>query len=292
MGFIGKQVFISYRGSYYKQAMLLKDALVQHGYCNQAILFPPNSLCAENEILLPYEYVELMEFILDYLAHTDTFIYLETSDYWNSYFTQAEALQWRRFRDVPVVHSAQVDWRGQIFLGEQMRWETLNKSQKKLWASISVSINRSMGRGHLMPPTAWGRFAKHCFLLPCGVCGEHFLVSQKAIYRALKNLFEVECPHCGNNHFRFSELPKRGNYYRKPIIVQQHYYANLRVLGSFEILKLLIENNEMSAFPLVTLPGEHLDSDIAKIGKFYLALGVAAAAIGILSNIPQRDNQS
>jgi hypothetical protein len=287
---LGDQVFISYRGNYYSYAEALKQSLERDRLCKTAILFPPNSLCETSEILLPYEYIELMEFISDHLSQSDAFMFLNTPDYQDSYFTQAELLQWRRFKDDPAVYA--VGGNGNQFqLGDAVHLEPLTGNEKKLWAGISVGIARSY-KSHLNPGFACGKFAKSCFMIPCGGCGEHFLATQKAIYDALKGQFKITCPLCGNGEFYFREMHKRGNYYRKPIVLEQEFQTRLRVLETQEILDLLISNELPPSISLVSMPGESLSSDIVKLGKFYLALGgLALGALALTTLFSDEDDE-
>lgn len=276
---LGQQVFVSYRGDYYSFAEALSQWLVQNNYCANVILFPPNSLSARGEILLPYEYIELMEFILDRLARSDAFVFLNTDDYQDSYFTQAELLQWRRFRDDPIVYP--VGGSNTFQLGEGLRLETLTKNEKKLWAGISVGVARSY-RSKFNPGFAAAKYAKNCFMIPCRKCGQHFVASQKAVYSTLKGQFQIFCPHCSNGQFHFKEGTERGTFYRKPIILEQPYKNRLRILESQEILSLLVNNELPDSIGLVTLDSEKLSSDLAKVGKAYLGLGaLALGAIGL-----------
>ena len=272
---IGKQVFISYRGKYYSQAEAVGQWLIQSQYCIDAILFPPNSLCERNEILLPYEYVELMEFILDRLAKCDAFVFLNTGDYQDSYFTQAEILQWRRFNNNPVVYPIGSTEKGAFLLGETLHLETLTKNQKKLWAGLSVSIARSY-RGKFNPGFYGGKYNRSCYLIPCGNCGEHFLASKKAINSTLEGNLKIACPHCGNGQFRFSQGHNMGRYYRKAIILEQEFKTSLRILEPNEILSLLVDSDLPASIRLVTVNGESFSSDIGKLGWIYARLGVAA----------------
>lgn len=272
---IGEQVFISYRGKYYPQAEAVGQWLRQNQYCTNAVLFSPNSLCERNEILMPYEYVELMEFILDRLAGCDAFVFLNTGDYQESYFTQAEILQWRRFNNNPVVYPIGSTEEGAFLLGESLHLEPLTKNQKKLWAGLSVSIARSY-RGKFNPGFYGGKYNRSCYLIPCGNCGEHFLASKKAINGILEGSFKIACPHCGNVRFLFSQEHNRGHYYRKPIILKQEFKTSLRILEPNEILSLLVDNDLPASIRLVTVNGESFSSDISKLGWIYAGLGAAA----------------
>jgi hypothetical protein len=140
----------------------------------------------------------------------------------------------------------------------------------------------------------WSKFAKNCFLFHCGNCGEHFLVSQKATYQAIKDCFHIICPHCSNGRFSLKELSKQGNFHRKPIILQQEFLSSLRILDAYEVLGLLQENKAPQVIPVVTFSGEHLDSDAVKKGKVYLVyFGICAVigAISIISGMHPKDDE-
>ncbi|MCC6613368.1 MAG: hypothetical protein IT320_07800 [Anaerolineae bacterium] len=290
MGQIGKTAFISYRGRYVHESEVLQQALLNGGLYDRVVRFPPNSLCEENEILLPYEYIELMGFILDYLSQCDGFIFLSSEDYIDSYWTQAEVLQWRRFRDQPVViPSVVID--GQPQLGQPQMLAEMTHNEKHLWAGISVSVERRY-KGHLNPRLACGKFAKNCFLVSCRVCGEHFLVTQKYAYQCVRGEASLSCPHCGASGYTFTELQKQGNFYRKPITVTQSHPTGkphpIRVLESDEILDLLLENTLPETIKIVPDDAEHqITSDMGKIGRFMLggaALLGAALIVGLLGD--------
>lgn len=298
MAKLGNRVFFSYRGYYYSQAKAAAQRLLDNRYCDEVVLYPPNSLSSAGELLLPYEYVELMEFILDRMSRSDAFVFLDSidnegnHDYTNSYFTQAELLQWQRFKDNPVVYP--VDGGAQGLPGRGVQLDPLTKNQKKLWAKLSVGIARSY-QHHMNPPFATGKYAKNCFMIPCQrlTCGEHFLASQKAVYSTLKGQFQIVCPHCGNGQFYFREEAQKGNFYRKPVILEQPNKGDIRILQSEEIISLILDNKLPDSFKTpITLPGEKLSSDLAKIGKVYAGLGVlAAGAIG-LAALLSRDEES
>jgi hypothetical protein len=277
---LGKQAFVSYRGDYVDEARLLAAALQENEYCKRAVLVEPEELAVAGETLLPYEFIELMEFITDRLASCQSFVYLATNDYAESYFTQAEVLQWRRFQNEPRVYAGTMDKSGKGGLSDPIALEPMPKDEKKLWAKFSVGINRGM-QGHLSPVFAGGRFSKNCFLVPCRSCGEHFLISQKAMREVIGGARRLQCPHCYATNFQVSEGERRGNFYRKPIRVRQAKERPPRVLDSREIMGLIISNDDQSRFPLVTADGERLRSDMAKIGLVYGGMA-ALAGIGLL----------
>jgi hypothetical protein len=99
--------FISYRGDDYELAGESAEYLKRTGYFEDYRIFPPNSLCEQGEILLPYEFYELPGWVRDVLAICTHFYYLDTGSYFNSYFTQAELLQWQVYREDPIFYKIQ-----------------------------------------------------------------------------------------------------------------------------------------------------------------------------------------
>ena len=71
------KAFISYRGRDHQLADSLAQRLVDSGFASRAVLVPPNRLCEANELLLPFEYHELMEFIVDEMRGCTRFVMSE-----------------------------------------------------------------------------------------------------------------------------------------------------------------------------------------------------------------------
>ena len=250
---LGEQVFISYRSQYYSTVEVMGQWLVDQGYCLRATCIPPDSLCERGEIISAYEYVELMGNTLDILARADGFVFLDTPDYLSSYFTQAEILQWRRFRDRPVFHPCVIS-RGRagqptFLLRSPIALETLDKNAKKLWAGLSTSIAHRY-RGKFQTPFVGGKFCKNYFVLPCLRCGEHFVAHKDTIQERVGTKYSIVCPHCGENRFHLWQKNKKGlfkkPFYRNALILEslvpERERRSLRVLDAFEILALMIEN--------------------------------------------------
>lgn len=285
---LGNQAFISYRGDHVDEARRLASALEENQYCKRATLIEPEELSVAGEALLPYEFIELMEFITDRMVKCQSFVYLDTEDYAQSYFTQAELLQWRRFREQPHVYAGTMEISGQGGLSDAIALRPMPRDEKKLWAKFSVGINRRM-QGHLSPPFAGGRFAKTCFLVPCRNCGEHFLVSQKALREVIAGARRLQCPHCRAANFQVVEGERRGSFYRRPIRVQQPRKQPVRVLDSMEIMGLIISNDTQARIPVITTDNETLRSDLATLGRVYGAVA-ALAGIGLLVASLLRDD--
>ena len=190
MTYIGHKVFLSYRGGDYKTAHDLAQDLLNQGNCKQIVLVPPEKISKSNEILLPFEFFELMEFITDNLYDCDAFIILDTEHYLGSYWTQMEVRQWRRFAKQPEAYIARPAGQHQASIREKIALDPLDNGDAKLRARVSVGTNRRMLQSSGIP-AAWGKFAKNCFLVPCAYCGRHFLATQKAVYASLNKNFTV-----------------------------------------------------------------------------------------------------
>jgi hypothetical protein len=279
-----KIAFISYRGDYHKLAESAAQSLRAAGYCDDYLLVPPGEICEAGELLLPYDYIELMEHILEGMfRQCNLFFYLNTEDYWQSYFTNAEVTQWRRRNDRPVAYSIGQDHTGRFVLSNAIHWLPMDTNERKLWASLSVGIAPSY-QHHRNPGFQGGKFNRNCFLLPCRSCGEHFLASQKVIYSVLKGSFGLQCPHCGSQDFHFVERNYMGNFKRRPIVLSQSQKHPIRVLDNQEMLQMLVQNTPPDNIPVITFPDENLDSDMTKVVKGVLTVAGGIALLLLASS--------
>lgn len=244
MGYaLGKTVFLSYRGKHFDDAVRLKQWLLGEGICREVVFFPPNVLCAPNEVFMPYEYVEIMGTMRDTISGCDAFVFLDSRDprtgafdYAHSYFVQTELLQWRIYQTPPVVHPAEILANGGFALRAPVSLEAASKNEKKLWAGIVVGIDRSQ-RGKFNPGFMGGKYNRNCYLVACECCGEYFLITRKRMAATLRRGGTMACP-CTNDHpIRFAELDRRGHFYRKPIVIASDTGGNergMRPLGADE----------------------------------------------------------
>lgn len=292
----GRQIFLSYRGHSSMEAERLRDWLLGNEYCQSVILFPRNSLTSEREMLLAFEYFELIEVILDDLAASQALIFLDEPGYWSSYFTQVELTQWRRLstHNPPQAYQVRgVESDGRPTHGQWVQLEPMTGEQKRLLAEISAGTSRRMQRPSHMPPTAWSTYARNCFLVCCAGCGEYLLLSQNVVYRALHCRESIACPHqkphVGSKQISIREEIRRGNFYRKPLIQEQSGSREPRLLSDWEIIYLLVNNDSLPTLPVITLAGETMHSDLQKLGMLALGAGVFATGallVHWLSNYP------
>lgn len=281
----GEQVFISHRGNDYKKAEELRDFLIKKKLCKYAILFPNESLCYNWEQLLVLEYFELMESIIDYISQSDSFLFIDTPSYKNGYFTQAEILQWRRFKTNPKVYPVSILQNGQFDIDSPISLPPMSREDKKIWAKISVNVNPKM-QGKI--PVFWSKYARNCFLIGCCNCGEYFLITQKAMKIIIENKLKVECLHCHTASFTlFEDITKKKKFYRYPVILKPNINppSDLRTLSDSEIIDLLIGDKLPNKINLIQAKDEKLKTDSQKVGK---AFGIAGAIIGgilLVSNL-------
>lgn len=285
----GEQVFISHRGSDYKKAVELKDFLLKNKLCKYAILFPNESLCYNWEQLLVLEYFELMEPIIDYICKSDSFLFINSPSYKNGYFTQAEILQWRRFKDFPIIYPVTILQNGEFNIELPISLKPMSKEDKKIWAKISVNVNPKM-QGKM--PVFWSKYARNCFLIGCCSCGEYFLITQKAMKIIIEDNQKTECPHCHTMSFTLSEdITKKEKFYRHPIILKPNVnqLVDLRTLTDSEIINLLIGDELPNKIGLIQAKDEKLKSDSKKVEKSFGIAGAIAGAAWLVLKLLSKD---
>ena len=289
MGQLGSTGFISYRGKYHTAARALADSLGARKKLDKTKLIPPDQLCNAKEILLPYEFHELMGFIADTMSGCDAFVAYSSADYLSSYWTQMELAHWPRFSKDPVVYVAEPDDEGKPQLTGSIALEPLSKNEASLRARVEYGTNRRTVRNSRGMAGAWGKFAKNCFLVPCVGCDEHFLVTQKAVYAALAGSVKVPCPHCTNIAL-FEEESRYGNYYRKPVLIVGDT-SEARMLEDGELNDLLLASEVPEQFGLVAMEGETLDSDLKKVMKMYGWVGLGLGVVGGVAYLLDKLNE-
>lgn len=281
MGQLGKKAFISYRGSSYAAASALREQILSQRLWDSVVLVEPQALSSADEILLPFEYFELMEFIYDQLYNCDGFVILDTGNFWESYWTNEEVRQYRRFSDTRACYVARLDGAGRPQLVERGVFEPLSDNAKRLLARISVGTNRRI-QASSRGATFWGRYARSCFVIPCGEpqsagrAVRLFLASQKLVEAATRGEQTIRCPYCGRP-VQVAQGPQRGTFYRRPVLLKSHN-RNLPHPDADLLMALLVQDERPAGVELVHLPGETFDTDAMKVLKGY---GWLAGAAGL-----------
>jgi hypothetical protein len=266
----------------YEQARALAASLMRDGACRSVVLVPPNRICHARELLLPFEYFELMEFITDRMHNADAFVVLGCDDYWTSYWTRMEVLQWRRFTNRPRIWLAETAGAGTARLTGSADLESLPGFDKRLWAHAAILSNRRMQGPRTLNPT--GRYAKSCFLVPCATCRRHFLASQRYTYAQLRASRPLACPH-GNCAGRVgvSERPSIGTFYRNPVVLTSALPPDMPAVDQDTLLDLLMRDDLPAGMDLRKEPDEWLPTDLTKI---LIGVGMTAlAAIAIVGAV-------
>lgn len=250
---IGSTVFLSHRGDEYNEARQISDWLQSTGYCHRAVGFPPESLSAGRELLMPFEFVELYDHIWSNLVNCNAFAYYSTSHYLASFWTQMEITGWRRFTDQPTVYAISKNGGSYAIARHDLNPMPLN--EKKLWANISVSHGRRF-RGKWMPVAPTGRFGRNAYLCPCTVTGEYYLAKKSLVESLSKSDSVLPCPICTKRHGRtlghsLTRIRGGGHFKRDPIRFKEDNPAIYRTLLADELLRLLIYNDPPSGIEVI-----------------------------------------
>jgi hypothetical protein len=252
MPYLGKKAFVSYRGRDASLAADLARWLADSGVCAKAKFVPPGHLAVDRELLRPLEVFELMGFITDDTRGASAFVILDTGDYWDSYWTRTEVLQWRRFAKRPEAHIAREVPTGGFAIEQTVALEPMTAREKALWERISMSTNRRQVHASRVPKYL-GRHARNCYLLPSAGCGAHFLATKKIVHSSLPS-GQIRCPIC-ETPVRLRELAKRGTFYRKPIVVEDDL-GGVAPLDAAPLLDLLMSDDLPPGMRLVKAPDE------------------------------------
>jgi ssDNA-binding Zn-finger/Zn-ribbon topoisomerase 1 len=314
--YFGDKVFISYRGKDYVKAQRLKQWLESNHYCQHAILYPPNTVATADELLRPYDFFELLAKIVeggrgrflwggaisgrfgeheDYgLQQASAFIFLETDNYWESSFTQAEAMLWSDGgrntlypAHVPDVGTPSI--KQGIFLASS--FDVSNFPLVVMWADRKRNHNIRHG-----PTYQTGRYAKSCFIFQCPNCKQYSLISKKAIRKSLEKKFCPACPHCGNSKFHFVRSKQWGHFYDNQIFIHHTFEGkplnpNPNLLIIEELVQLLETNDLPPSIGLIALPNEKFKSDFRAYTEGVLAYFGFLVVLGVAVSLSFRDDK-
>lgn len=251
----GEHPFISFRRRDYAHAVRLKEWLERNGFSREAAVFPPDSLCEQDEVLTPRGMLELVEDIGQRLMRADAFFIIDAPDYTESYFTAAEMMQWCRRRDPKAFRAvAKPDGGFDIHEGT---FPSLDEGLKDLLSKLSVNISKEL-RNPLIP--LWGgRYADSHFVVPCDRCGRYSVVGRKTVIRSMDMRRSMPCPHCNQHHFTFRRGARRKasyQYAREPIILadrpEQRVFAPL---DFWDLTSLFFSKKLPDSIKEAVLPG-------------------------------------
>jgi hypothetical protein len=242
---IGKRIFMSYRTADYKYLPSLGSFLESNQYCKEAVAFEPNLLCEPDEILPPRGLIELVVEIDDSICKADGFVFIASDDYFDSYFTQAEVMQWQRWKKNPVVYGAIRNESGDDAWDlNEVRLETLSEAMKNVLSGFAVNMHRGM-RNPLIPLMG-GKYANDYFVVPCDGCGEHSVINRSSVHWSIERSKPIPCPHCQQNQFTFAKGQKKRARYqfaREPVVQYRFKGAHLRPMEPTELHHLFYRND-------------------------------------------------
>jgi hypothetical protein len=240
---IGNLAFLSYRGSVKEAIEPVSNWLAYETRSVDNVTFiKPEKLARDYEIMMPFECFEFMMAIGGTIEGCDTFVYLNSEDYFQSIWTNLEIMGWLFFTRSPVGYSIGSDSIGSYTL-DQVQWEPMPENSKPLWSQIRSHLEPFAMLRHRDAPYRGGQFSRKHYLLPCRVCGEYSLLPKKLTESQAKRRGEIRCAHprCRAVH----SVKYEGDYnrfrYRVPILAiprSEDRVPYLRPLSSDEMLQL------------------------------------------------------
>lgn len=278
-----EQIFISYRSPKYEDLKKNKCRVVLGQKCDgnlalsckfencsyrKAIIFA-NSYSQYKSVVIPPTYIldpkDLLR-VFDFMSYTPQLYYsIMNSDYFirfdienDSYWTKMELDFWKmkclkKSWSKYLVASSCSD--GNFNLSEES-FTPLTKNDYELYWRMVYYIQPEHKFDH-----AWGKYA-NCFLQRCPNCGNHWLLSIKAIKYLSDNRLAYSCPFCHGGNFSYtydkSLHPVEFNYSGKENIY--------KVLEPKFIRDLLLDCNSKApknSIPLICMSKEKFHDGIA-----------------------------
>lgn len=267
---IGREVFISYRGSTIDLARKLKRHLEENGYCQKALICPPETFASENELMPLYKWAELIPRIWqEGIDGKDGFVRLEVNssdprlNYWSSYWTTTEFLHWRctsrRTNDITWVAKP----RSYGFSVDEESWQPLPYEITRDLSNLRIDTGHDPKQYNRLVVRHYSKY-QDCFLIPCCKCEEYFLTTPKRIEEAIKQNKKVICPHgCGNDSFKFWKRGGKTEY-------SQSFSRQGKQIGVDKVISLM-QSSDPNQLPLVSSGNEVLLGDFQKRGLAFAA---------------------
>jgi hypothetical protein len=245
----GKLAFLSYRGSVQKSVEPVSNWLVHEMKLVEGVTFiKPEKLALDYEIMMPFECFEFMMAIWGVIEDCDTFVFLETGDYFQSVWTNLEVTGWLFFAESPIGYAVGSDTDGQPIV-TPVEWPAMPRESKPMWSQVRSHLSPFAMLRHRQAVYRGGKFATKHYLLACRVCGEYSLLPKQLIESKAKKHGDVHCAHrrCRALHIVKHEGEYNRFRYRAPIVAIPHTKErapNLRWLSSDELLQLYVDRKK------------------------------------------------
>lgn len=262
------KVFISHRSHDYSKAVDLKRFLLSNAICSEVVLWENETLCRNYEQLTVHEYFEALSKLKTSMLGCDHFLYINSPDYFNGYFTSAEITIWRWIKEDPVIQCMDICEGGYCSRAISVGKMSSREKHKLSFSSFLMKPDPVHDMEHGFSKDSWGKYAKDCFLVGCCSCGEYYLIGYNKMKEYIASNEAVLCPNCKRYHCRFVRHQYSDSYfnYRHPIIMRPvpHTVHDLKPLSVDDILILLGAKHLPDRFKLVVSPKDKLMSDNKK----------------------------
>ena len=216
----GPLYFLSYRSSREKELRPVSQWLIASGGVAGTRWVPPGVLALPNELMLPFEWFELMMAIWNELESCQAFVYLDSPDYTASVWTSLEQIGWRALVDDPQVIT--VSGSNGRYAAVRRTLAPMDRSEKRLWRQLRKNLEPfaviSSGRGFI--PYRGRKPSTNHYLLPCIICGEYSLLPKREVEHAARVSGQAACaqPGCSSPYI-LTEVGSRNRIrYRRPIV--------------------------------------------------------------------------
>jgi hypothetical protein len=205
---MGDDAFLSYRNQSIPHLKPAANWLWKSGRFSSIMFIKPDDerLALKNEILMPFEYFELVLAIWEKMEECDTFAYLDSQDYLESVWTNMELAGWQFLSDARTVVRVTVGRRGD-YSADEMSLSPMSQPDKDLWAHIRRNLRpyALQNSSHVDAPYRGSKLSRKRYLFPCSACREHSLIKKQTIEGAAKSKAVVNCPRCGVSYGIASE---------------------------------------------------------------------------------------
>ena len=222
----GEVAFLSYARTMIRDPRPVGTWLTESGWFAGVHLVKPDSdrLAQENELLMPFEYFELMFAIWDgSMAKCDGFAFIDNQggDYLKNVWTNMELHGWRYMSDSLTAVRVSVSGR---YSAQEVSLHPMSREEKEWWAHLyrNLKPHALTSSSHFDAPYRGGRLSRKRYLLGCTVCGEYSLIPKAVVETAAKGNGVVHCAHhkCGAAFRVVSQGRKDEIRRRRPIISQ------------------------------------------------------------------------
>jgi hypothetical protein len=222
-GKLGTNIFISYRRSASSRLPAVRNWLVSDGLFKYSTIIKPDHarLALDHELLLPFEFLELMVAIWDEMQACDTFGILNSPDYLQSVWTNLELTGWRAIKPGGRAYSLELDPGGR-YSYTPVSLEPMTKNERELWGIIRNRVRpfALLSSPKWSFPYRGSRLARKYYLLTCLVCGQHSLLPKGQVESRARTNGVMACAHpeCRAPH----QIRKSGSFNwvrsRRPIL--------------------------------------------------------------------------